>query len=272
MSYLINNQQNINEIVFANRNKNYGAYAIRTVYGNTVFKSLAFMILGFGTIMSVSFYLANHKNSGPDLSGQVPLNDSMIVTVCDLKKEEILPQKKEPVSAKKEETASSSSKLQKNMIVDSLPNQNDQLLNKTLTLNTGSVTGNESGTSSGGTGTSTSSGTLVIPNVIPDPIYAADSNPEFEGGLAALYQFLGSKLVYPELAKEVGKEGTVYVRFVVDQTGKVSRLSLLNKQGYGLDEEAMRVVAMIPKFKSPGMVNNKPVSVYFQLPIKFKLK
>ena len=57
--------------------------------------------------------------------------------------------------------------------------------------------------------------------------------------------------------------------FVVDETGRVGTLSLLNNLGYGLDDEALRVVGMIPKFKSPAKANGEAVSVYFQLPIKF---
>ena len=67
-------------------------------------------------------------------------------------------------------------------------------------------------------------------------------------------------------------EGTVYVRFVVDKSGKVGRAELLNKKGFGLDEEALRVVAMIPAFKKPGTKGGVPVNVYYNLPIKFRMQ
>ncbi len=88
MSYLINNQQNLNEVIFANRNKSYGAYAIRSAYGNTMFKSLSIMILGFGTFLSIAFYYTNRNNTPDKNDYSLLLNDSLMVTVFDLKPEE----------------------------------------------------------------------------------------------------------------------------------------------------------------------------------------
>ncbi|MGZ4090833.1 MAG: hypothetical protein ACXVNO_08965, partial [Bacteroidia bacterium] len=79
MSYLINNQQKVNDIIFADRNKTYGAYAIRSAYGNTIFKSLALMMFGFGSIIAVAYYMSNRPSNQPDLGGQVVMNDSTYI-------------------------------------------------------------------------------------------------------------------------------------------------------------------------------------------------
>ena len=85
MSYLVNNQQNLNEVIFANRNKSYGAYVIRSAYGNTIVKSLSIMILGFGTFMSLAFYFSNRNNTPEQNNNLYLMNDSNMVTVFDLK-------------------------------------------------------------------------------------------------------------------------------------------------------------------------------------------
>jgi protein TonB len=64
----------------------------------------------------------------------------------------------------------------------------------------------------------------------------------------------------------------VYVKFVVSERGKVEKVMLQNNLGYGLDDEAKRVVSIIPDFKSPAKVKGHPVKVYYQLPIRFKLR
>jgi len=269
MSYLVNNQQKINDIIFADRNKSYGAYAIRSAYGNTIVKALSFMLLGFGTFISLAFYMSQ-KNNLPEESILPPLQDTSITITCTLKEPETK-QPDQPVEQPKTPASAPSGALSTN-ITDSTAVTTNTTATDPLAANTGSSTGTDplGPTTTTGTGTST---IVTTPTVDVDPVVIIpDSPPEYEGGLSALYEFLGSKLRYPEIAKEIGKEGTIYVKFVVDQYGKVGSLSLLRGLGYGLDDEALRVVAMIPKFKKPGMLNGKPVGVYFQLPIKFKLK
>jgi periplasmic protein TonB len=261
MSYLINNQQKVNDIIFKDRNKNYGAYAIRSAYGNTIFKSLALMFLGFGSIMSVAFYFSNRPGDQQNVGGQVFEKDSIYTLVVD-----VTPEKQpEPVAPRTPPTGGGSAGM------------------STVISNTAAVENNtttEAGTSSVAT-TSTVEGTGPANATVAstpsteigggEPVHIPDTSPEYEGGLKALYAFLASKLKYPDQAREIGKEGTVYVKFVVDLDGRVGNLKLLNNQGYGLDEEALRVVSLIPNFKTPGKVNGKPVKVYFQLPIKFRM-
>lgn len=122
------------------------------------------------------------------------------------------------------------------------------------------------------TGGSTGTGGSKTPGTEDDPTPMPDEPPAFEGGLAALTRFIGQNISYPELAKEMGKEGKVYVSFVVNEMGQVERVKLARGIGGGCDEEAMRVVSKIPKFKSPGKVKGKAVKVLFNVPIVFKLK
>ena len=95
--------------------------------------------------------------------------------------------------------------------------------------------------------------------------------PDFPGGQAALMKYLGSNTVYPPIAKENDIEGTVYVQFVVDKTGAVTNVKVARPVDKYLDKEALRVVSSMPKWK-PGKQNGKEVSVYYTVPIRFKLQ
>ena len=94
--------------------------------------------------------------------------------------------------------------------------------------------------------------------------------PEYPGGTEAMYKFLRDNIHYPEKAKEEGIEGRVYVSFVVEADGRLSDIKVLRGIGGGCDEEAVRVVEAMPKWK-PGRAHGKAVRVQYHLPIVFKL-
>lgn len=98
-----------------------------------------------------------------------------------------------------------------------------------------------------------------------------ESMPEFPGGEAALTKYLFENIEYPQMAKESGIQGRVFVTFVVERDGKVTDVKVLRGIGGGCDEEAIRVVKNMPKW-TPGKQRGKPVRVQFNLPIKFTLQ
>ena len=95
--------------------------------------------------------------------------------------------------------------------------------------------------------------------------------PEFPGGDVARISFFASNIKYPMIARETGVQGQVYFTFVVEKDGSISGLKLLRGIGAGCDDEAERVIAMMPKWK-PGRQNGKEVRVQFNMPISFILK
>lgn len=97
-----------------------------------------------------------------------------------------------------------------------------------------------------------------------------DQMPEFPGGEKALLNFIAENVVYPQSAKDKNISGRVFVTFVVEKDGSVSDVKLLRGIGKECDEEAMRVVKAMPKWK-PGMDEGKPVRVSYALPIHFRL-
>ena len=97
-----------------------------------------------------------------------------------------------------------------------------------------------------------------------------DVLPEFPGGLEGLMNYLSSHIKYPKLAAKNKVQGRVVVRFIVDKTGKVTKVEVLESVDFDLAEEAVRVVKSLPNF-TPGLVNDEPVNVWFTLPVNFKL-
>lgn len=98
-----------------------------------------------------------------------------------------------------------------------------------------------------------------------------EEQPSFPGGVEEMYKYLGKAVKYPEMAKDAGISGTVYVTFEVDKEGNIKDVKVLRGIGGGCDEEAIRVVKAMPKWK-PGKQRGKAVRVQFNLPIKFTLR
>ncbi len=94
---------------------------------------------------------------------------------------------------------------------------------------------------------------------------------EFPGGQKALMDYMISNIKYPAEAKEKDIEGKVFVSFTVDADGKVSNVAIAKGANKLLDDEAMRVVKSMPKWK-PAVKDGKAVSSEMTLPVVFKLK
>jgi TonB family protein len=101
-------------------------------------------------------------------------------------------------------------------------------------------------------------------------LYFADVMPEFSGGKSAMDAFIRKNLQYPAEAKENVIQGKVFVKFIVNADGTISDILSLRRAGYGMDEEAIRLVGSMPKW-IPGKQNGVPVDVYMTIPIKFVL-
>lgn len=106
--------------------------------------------------------------------------------------------------------------------------------------------------------------------VVEEVFTIVEDQPEFPGGMAAFYKFVGDNMNYPSQARRMGIEGRVYVQFVVDKDGTVTEVKAVKGIGAGCDEEAERVLRTAPKFK-PGKQRGRPVKVRMVLPIIFKL-
>ena len=99
----------------------------------------------------------------------------------------------------------------------------------------------------------------------------AEVMPQFPGGDQAMMKFVSENVQYPEEAKEKEISGRVMVGFIVEKDGSVNEVKIVRGIGGGCDEEAVRVVKAMPKWK-PGKEKGKPVRVSYIMPIFFKLQ
>ncbi len=104
-----------------------------------------------------------------------------------------------------------------------------------------------------------------------EPIFTVvQEQPQFPGGNKAMYKFLGDNIKYPEPATRANVSGKVFLNFVVTKEGEIKNVTILKEMGFGIDEEAMRVVSLMPRW-TPGKQDGKPLNVRYNLPIAFEL-
>jgi len=107
--------------------------------------------------------------------------------------------------------------------------------------------------------------------VATGPYLVVEKMPEFAGGQAALLRYLQRNLRYPATALAAQAEGRVFLSFVIQADGTIADVTILKGLGYGLDEEAQRVVRHMPAW-TPGYQSKHAVAVRFTLPITFKIQ
>jgi protein TonB len=95
--------------------------------------------------------------------------------------------------------------------------------------------------------------------------------PSFPGGEPALMAFINSNIQYPEIAKENNIQGRVILKFCVTYKGGVDQVQIIKGVDPALDNEAIRVIKMLPAWK-PGKQGGKPVNVWYNVPVIFQLK
>ena len=269
MNILGNNASKLNAVVFENRNKNYGAYAIRESYNGSLMKSLlclgSMVILVFG-----SAYAYNKANTSAAIEKGILLDDLTpepleYVTEID---NTPLP---EPVQNTAAPATAPEGAVSTNI--------NDHAV-ETTTVNlenpiSGVGSATATGLSASGTETSTNVAVIHVANTAPvetTEVFIAEEMPEFEGGVAGLMRYVMQNISYPDIAREIGKEGTVHVSFVVNEVGNVEGVKVMKGIGYGCDEEVLRVIGKMPRWKKVGKNGGHPVKVRFNIPVSFRIK
>lgn len=93
--------------------------------------------------------------------------------------------------------------------------------------------------------------------------------PAFNGGEEAMRTFIQSHIVIPEKARSAGVTGTIYVQFTVEANGDITNIRVIRGLGYGLDEEAVRLLKLMKGMWRPGKQGGKPVGTQMVLPVSF---
>lgn len=269
MNILGNNAGKLNEIIFENRNKNYGAYAIRSAYNDSLKKSILCLI-GLVTLLFGSVVIHNRINASSLIESPTIFDDSFIkplmytITPVDLTPPVVEPNQNAGASAPKG-------------TIGTVINDNAIETNSVNIDNPVSGVGTETATGTSSVGTETSTVTTIHVESVPavttiETVVVAEEMPEFKGGVAGLMRYVSQNIVYPPIAREIGKEGTVHVSFVVNENGNVENVKVMRGIGYGCDEEVVRVVGKMPRWKKAGKNAGHPVKVRFNIPVSFKLK
>ena len=108
-------------------------------------------------------------------------------------------------------------------------------------------------------------------NTGDDKIYAGvDKQPEFAGGISKFYDFLKANLRYPKDMRDNNVQGNVIVTFIIEKDGSLSNIKSVRDLGHGSGEEAIRVMALSPKWIA-GEQGGKAVRVQYTIPIRFTL-
>ena len=109
-------------------------------------------------------------------------------------------------------------------------------------------------------------------NKVSDKIYnAVKVGPQFPGGEAAMAKFMIDNFRYPEVDKEMGLQGTVYIRFVVNENGSLSNIEVMRGVSKTIDAEGVRVIKAMPKW-IPAEENGRPVSASYTVPFICRLR
>ncbi len=270
MNILGNNSSKLNEVIFENRNKNYGAYAIRQSYNDSIMKSLiclsSMIALVFG-----SAFVYNKATKEPSIEKLTILNDPALDPIEYTTKVDITPIT-EPVQNTAAAATAPAGAIA-TVITDDAPEPTTPT-NLSTPI---SGVGTETATGASPVGPETSTVTNISVVATPSPMITevlafADEMPEFEGGVVGLMRYVKQNISYPSVAREIGIEGIVYVSFVVNESGNVESAKVMKGIGYGCDEEVIRVVGKMPRWKKAGRNAGHPVKVRFNIPVAFKLQ
>jgi protein TonB len=247
------------DIVFENRNKEYGAYQLRKKYNRVVLFATFVGVMVLATAIIVPYIRASNQAH----QKMRDANEVIAEMANDLQKEEAPPPPPPPPPPPSEQQAvvkyvapvvvdSVKVEDQKNLLIS------DEQVSSTVNKEVVEVVEQKQEE-------------VQTEKEEQQVFVVVEEMPEFPGGETALRAFIGKAIVYPTVAQENGIQGKVFVTFVVNKDGSVSNAKIARGVDASLDAEALRVVSTLPKWK-PGKQRGVPVRVSYTVPISFKLQ
>jgi protein TonB len=250
------------DIIFENRNKDYGAYFIRKAYSKHV------VIASVFAVIIISFILAFPSIAAFFKSDVVVEKPKLRTTVSLEQPPPINPDQPPPPNIPPPPVKT---------IIKFLPPKvtDKEVVEEEKMPTIEEIKKNETG-SENVEGTSEVVFDEPVQEVVKDE---GDANKVFTfveqsaepvGGLEAFYKWVGKTLRYPPSAKRMGVEGKVFVKFVIEATGAITNIEIVKGFDGACDMEAKRVLSIAPKWK-PGRQSGRPVRQAYTLPLVFKL-
>ena len=281
------------DMVFADKNKEYGAYKLRKTVSQRNVKALAILLcaafLGGG-------YLAYQiKKHNDELAAQAEYAAKMELAALEQAKKEQAERKKqqkkeEPKKIEPEKVVPETRatvKFTAPVIKDDKDVKEEmppmvKMNKETKAVGVENKEGTEDRTETAARST-VATPEQIVPKIEKPVVEAPKPEPkqEVENKIFTVAEqmpsfpnvnaWLASHIQYPAVAAENGVQGRVIVKFVVGRDGSVSQAQIVRGVDQSLDREALRVVNSMPKW-TPGMNNGQPANVWFTLPITFKLQ
>lgn len=250
------------ELVFDDRNKEYGAYELRKHYGTTLAKALGITLFGVAMLFTAQHFLFKPKPYEP-----VKVVEVFTITPPSTVKPVTPPRIQPPKPHVEVATVRFPPPVVRPDIEAEKSPQITEL--QTAAIGTKNQKGVDDGTVIDIPEPSNGGGMAkVTEDDRPKEMNAVEVLPQPVGGAEAWGRFLQKNMHYPAQAMDAHVQGKVFITFVVGKDGRISDIVVDRGPGYGLNEEATRVLKMAPAWK-PGIQNGQPVAVRFTLPITF---
>lgn len=249
-----NRNSDLFEMVFSGRNQAYGGYVLRKKYNKYLLISVILAVLLFTglTVGPVIYYYFE----------PIPLLDNDLIT--DVQYYSVLPPPDETLNRLAGSLPKPPQEVQAPVVVDSVTaeklkpvEENPPVEEETTATDTA---GKGQGNAVSGHGEGDAAGIVTVIDVFP----------KYPGGDDARLWFLRKNVHYPETALKAGAQGVVVVVFIIEADGSLSNIEVTKGVGGGCDEEAMRVVKLMPKWE-PARRNGRSVRVVVRMPIVFRL-
>ena len=270
------------EIVFEGKNKDFGAYKLRESSPARHTKAIVSVLIALAIILTLLILSVNGVFNKPE-EEQMAISTEQEIATFDAEEEEIEEEEEEQFQMPEpEEIIAPEEVANQQQVTDLLIVEDDKIEEDKQVKNQEDVLENEAavGAVDITEGTNDLNKVIIQEQVIAAPkvedeqpvsIAMVEQKPEFPGGEAAMYKWLGDNIVYPSAASEEGVQGRVVVEFVVGKDGSISNVKVVRPRHPALDQEALRVVKAMPKWL-PGRNNGQPVKVTYTLPVTFKLQ
>ncbi|MFM9826573.1 energy transducer TonB [Flavobacterium sp.] len=257
-------------LVFENRNKEYGAYQLRQDY---VKSSLTALFIGVLLVTSLGlllkFTLSSQNLTKPEIAIPPTIDNVLTVTRVYIteRKKNILPE----VKSQTTEVPITKDNLINPKIVHSTEPLPEITTNKELT-NQSTTASDAQGTTAINPYSGSSGGEFNKPSDFGNTVVKAtalDKLPEFPGGISKFYSYVGTNFEKPEI--ENSESIRVIVNFIIEKDGSMTDIQVRNNPGYGLAKEAIRVLKSLKTKWTPGIINSKAVRTAYSLPISIQL-
>ena len=249
----------MDDLVFENRNKEYGAYVIRKAYYDNVHKALLYVMVFFAGVMLLTiFYPGEPLIKVPEVAKKI-IQFNILPTIE-------APRPAAP-SAPVRRAASHVAPTVTTAVVP------EEITPPATDTNTGVPDGAVDGVAPiEGTGPATADPVVATPveTAPKGPLDIAEVMPQYKGGLQAMARFVQRNLKYPAVARRMETEGLVYVSFIIDTNGRVIEAKAIKGISKECDEEAVRMVSAMTDWLA-GRQGGVPVMVRMVLPIRFQL-